>query len=116
MNTTIIKESEWCRGQKTSALLLHDHTKCCLGFDALRRGFTEEEILEIPTPEGLPHDDRLDGLVYDYSDEYGEHLNDNSTVNDIVRVNDNATLTDDERKTQLIALFLKLDTELVFVP
>ena len=117
LSITIIKESEWCRGNQDSALLLPDGTKCCLGFDVLRRGYTEEDILEVPTPETLTYSEKLVGLVDLFEDDgLGEDTRDTETVNEIVRINDNQKISDDERKEKLVTLFAKLDTELVFVP
>ena len=47
-----VKRSNWFRGEgsERSRLLRGDGKMCCLGFLALSCGFTEEEILQKPTP------------------------------------------------------------------
>lgn len=67
MEKLVIDRSTWLRGEGSdeSALLRSDDgMMCCLGFDALRRGFTVEEITDICTPMQLGK--VVEGLTEEY--------------------------------------------------
>jgi len=119
MTQTTIEESKWYRGKgsKESMLLREDGTMCCLGFDALRRGFSEKEILCIGSPSRLPgsaDNPKLQGLTNE--DPVFRVKVNTDIVSEIIQVNDNDSITDEQRKSKLTELFAKLDTEVVFVP
>ena len=120
MTQTIIEESKWYRGKgsKESMLLRQDGTMCCLGFDALRRGFSEKEILGVGSPSrlsGSVDNPKLRGLTEEDPVFIMAKAN-TDIVSEIIQVNDDDRITDEQRKSKLTELFQRLDTEVVFVP
>jgi hypothetical protein len=63
--------------------------KCCLGFAALQLGYTEEEILDVRGPGGLPRPGNIlcteNGQRTDFSEE-AMSTNDNSLISDQQRM------------------------------
>ena len=57
MQKLVIDRTRWLRGEgpEESALLRPtDNKMCCLGFDALRRGLTSDEIKGVEAPKNYP--------------------------------------------------------------
>lgn len=49
----VIDRNTWMRGEQEARLLAEDGRMCCLGFLALKCGFTEEQIKNVAAPSEL---------------------------------------------------------------
>jgi hypothetical protein len=131
MRQLIIEESKWYRGKggvQSRLLRVEDGKMCCLGFDALACGLKEGNILDAAFPTSVQYSyptskyvaaplptemQWLEGSTDDFADEEGEYKSYEAAIGDI---NDDDTISDDERKERLRPLFAVGGVELVFVP
>lgn len=112
----VIKESEWGRGlgPSESFLLGPGGMKCCLGFDALRRGASETECKLIPMPFG----DRLMQPWFGLMSGWTTLPRFNQSRMDfLAHVNDLESIDDETRKSWIAAAFLAWgNVRVEFVP
>jgi hypothetical protein len=93
----VIDRTIWLRGEggsKSYLLREGDGKMCCLGFDAIEYGFTEEEI------EGFGEPCELEHLPRDYRNSRCG----GAGVTEAININDDPELSDAEREAQLIPL------------
>lgn len=123
IETLVIDRTKWYRGHGSSGSALvrsADHLMCCLGFCALQRGFTKDELLEIGTPGeivsvGRWQEDalwRVRGLVDTY-DEGGIYETD--VCDRLVDVNDDEDLSEPTRERRITELFAEIGVAVTFV-
>lgn len=118
---TIVR-SKWIRGgDPSTALLTSDGKMCCLGFDALACGFTEDQICYKPTPaqmvrflpEGFELPDHYRNRIVGY--DLGTVCN-AFWVEDAIHYNDDSDLDDAEREELVRGALIKLGwDDVVFV-
>ncbi len=111
-----VKRSEWLRGEADAYLLrAKDSKKCCLGFLALAKGFTNEEIYEKGQLEELSVD--IPGYVKKCEYEYEEsvYFDDTSITARAIEINDSTAISDEVREEQLKAIFAEAGDEIEFV-
>jgi hypothetical protein len=119
MRTLTIDRTKWIRGEghDRSALLRPDNRKmCCLGFDAISRGYTEEEILDIKTPHRLPLAElKFPEFCYYRGLGYAYHLTRTDLLDKIMMVNDEQEREEVGRETLLTDLFKEAGIQLEFI-
>ncbi len=110
-----VDRATWWRGKMSESYLLrHDGNKCCIGFCAIQGGATEDMILEryaIGSQAGKPalcDTLRGSGLV-----EPGK--GESPWISEAYDLNDAYGITEDERESQLIALFARQGHEIEFI-
>jgi hypothetical protein len=111
-----IERAKWLRGETDSWLLRpKDQKMCCLGFFCLAAGIERDRIWMKTTPqvlcrdeEQIPHE--LQGLV----DSMGKPTN-SALCTSLIEVNDDNSITDEEREQGIIRLFAKIGHEVTFV-
>jgi hypothetical protein len=115
MEKLIINRKTWLHGDSKNSLLLRDDNKmCCLGFYAIFKGYTEDEILGFAEPAQLDDcGDKFSSLVT-FSD-YDNNYHPNGICYQLMHINDNSNITDKEREIRLISEFKEIDIELEFV-
>jgi hypothetical protein len=109
----IIKRSEWDRGREQEdndpTFLLGPHGKCCLGFEALACGATEEQIRRECSPANVPDVNWPDWLKPFING------NESSGAHSAIQINDDTTITEKERESLLIDLAAENGEVWVFV-
>jgi hypothetical protein len=124
----VIDRSTWLRGkldnwEYDSALLSthYDGKKCCLGFLALKCGFTEEQIADKDMPYDVYEEPKKNKTVWRELIEVGqvEGTEDYDSVpNDIsaalASINDSESLSDKERERRLIKKFKTIGVDVTF--
>jgi hypothetical protein len=116
MRKLIIKESKWYRGLGSGSRLLVplDGRMCCLGFDSLACGATEQQILGVTFPSNLVPTLEKQKWLYICNPSARDM---GSYQSRIAEVNDDRNITESERKNLLSELFREGgNIELVFVP
>lgn len=115
-----VKRSEWYRGKgNTDSRLLHGNgEKCCVGFQALAHGLTEDEIRYCPDLahlNGTPKM-KLSGplAVMVRLNTWNENYN-SCLAGEIYEVNDDQRITDELREQKLKVLFAKVGDEVEFM-
>ena len=111
----VIDRGRWLRGEGPKDSFLkrqRDGKMCCLGFEALRRGYTEEDIMGASGPwadivgwEGLL-EKNLGRLTTPFPTQ---------TCQQMMLVNDDRYLPEEQREQQLKELFLKVGVQVEFV-
>lgn len=108
----VIDRLTWLRGgPMCESKLLDRHGKmCCLGFYAIAKGATPDQIREVTSPMALAHGGVVltDLLVGDY---YHNTL----TCNDLMRANDNCVDNEAERERSLTELFKRINVNVTFI-
>lgn len=132
MDKFTIDRSEWLNGrtlkanspdhyneESFSCLLAKSGAKCCLGFYSLALGYSEEEILEMPTPVGIYYAKNsskyLGWEVKSNLHPYGEDYFPTPLTRRLIEVNDNKLLSDQKREELIAALFLQQGITVEFV-
>jgi hypothetical protein len=126
MKTIIIDRNLWSRGaHDRNALLITEEmaeewedsetpliegTMCCLGFVCLALGATEKQI----RGKDFPADTKLHLKGLSETDSNGD-LRDTQFSKDAANINDDATIDDEERETQLCALAIENGFKFKFV-
>lgn len=126
MRQLVISESKWYRGKGDIASRLcriSDGMMCCLGFEAIANGLKPENIMNISfpsdigsnrdEPEGYIPAALPDSMKWLLEDPTADHQSFERTIGG---VNDDISISDDERKATLRPLFAHGNVELVFVP
>ncbi len=112
-----VKRSEWYRGfgGSNSHLFLpeddrdDDKCRCCLGFFANACGLPDKDIEYVATPEEVPDD-----VIVPEIDEWNT-LFKNDRHQEMMKVNDDTSLSDKAREVELTKLFNEAGHEIVFV-
>lgn len=120
MDKLVIDRKKWYRGKGSteSRLLREDGQMCCLGFDMLRRGFTEDQILDAGTPEEVDGlEGEIDGLVFlqESDDDGTNYYSPTETNEELVTVNDDEGVDEADRERAIKNLFASIDVEVEFV-
>lgn len=112
----IIDREKWYRGKGPdgSRLLRTDGCRCCLGFDLQRRGFTDEQLLDVGVPEAVETDAPIDGLTFAFEDER-DGFGPTGTNELLVEFNDNPDLSESERELRITSAFAEIGVEVEFV-
>lgn len=97
-------------GEGTTQLLNEQGFMCCLGFECLRLGLTEENILQIGEPQ------EVDEAYYDNIDYMltGARFQ-KDWVTEAIEVNDNPELTLDQKEALIESIFGKEGIEVKFI-
>lgn len=124
---TIVDRRKWLRGiyadgGQKSFLLNNQGMMCCLGFRAKVRGLKDEDIRELGEPSSLynvgniePDQIEKDSWLV-FKDEDIEGLFCSSTeAAYAMRINDDESLTDEEREKEIIEIFNHNGEEIEFV-
>lgn len=130
----IIDRNRWARGvSEYAALLRPDNGKmCCLGFECLRRGFTEKEILDRGMPSDLENTSKTGPLTIDISEYECAYSRDSdfttkaAIINDLVidtpvgnnfiNIPHSFTLSSESEREELLRKeFLTIGVELQFI-
>lgn len=121
MEKLIIDRTKWrtgscgetATGKGDTALLNKEGFMCCLGFECLRRGFTEDEISGQPEPETMIFDDRFE------KDRFGDMVNDSghnkSWVDQAISINDDILTTLKEKEEKIQKIFAGQGIEVEFI-
>jgi len=114
-----VKRSEWYRGCAIqSALFVEeakrvkdepDRKRCCLGFFANACGLSDNQICDCQGPFNIPED-----VSANFASPHWHKLS-SKLSGDMMTVNDDETLSDEEREERLIVLFNRAKHEIVFV-
>jgi hypothetical protein len=112
MKILTIKKSQWYRGQGGHSSYLRravDGKMCCLGFDAIACGLSEEMITQV----GYPGD-----AAMNYGDELPEEYRKNrllsnpseltELVSEAIRINDDEYMPDEERIEMLTPILKEI--------
>lgn len=51
--TLVLDPKRWRRGAGWGSLLGFDNKMCCLGFECIRRGLSESDIIDVDLPSGV---------------------------------------------------------------
>lgn len=131
MKTLIIDRNKWLRGESANSYLLRedDGKMCCLGFESLRRGLSEEEITNVEAPQGVGHPEVFDGdLIYMPSNGTTrfpgqphptqvcqELMMVNDEELDIEEMNISESEFEEERESKITELFKQIDIAVEFI-
>lgn len=122
-----VSRKRWYRGKgsKSSRLLRHDGTMCCLGFRCLAAGCTEDEIVGATLPHKIPLKEYTNGSMRSFiSEKKMEGLVEIGESNWrvptakcelIASHNDDEYEIDADREAKLRELFASIGDEVVFV-
>ena len=118
----VIERKKWRRGAgedngcekrglgKGPVTLLNDKGyMCCLGFDARAWGFTPKQIRGLGRPDDIP----VDETPEDYAKTHTRTI---WLVDKAIEINDDSTLTEEQREEKLIPILKKLSgyTKVIF--
>lgn len=121
MEKLIIDRTKWrtgsagetATGKGDTALLNEEGFMCCLGFECLRRGFTEDEISGQPEPETMIFNEGFK------KDRFGDMVNDSgynkSWVDEAISINDDILSTRDEKEEKIQKIFAGQGIEVEFI-
>lgn len=114
----VIDCSRWIRGRKggESKLLNENGNMCCLGFECLARGLTENDIRDRTRPCRVSNDinKKIPHMTFENFDlQY--NYEDNDLIKKIMRVNDDGTISDSKRIGRLCRLFAKRGIKVGFI-
>lgn len=121
MEKLIIDRTKWrtgsygetATGKGDTALLNKEGFMCCLGFECLRRGLNEDEILGQPEPETMIFDDRFE------KDRFGDMVNDSghnrSWVDQAISINDDMLTSLKEKEEKIQKIFAGQCIEVEFI-
>lgn len=119
MEKLIIDRKKWRTGgdscYKTGSgptLLLNDKGyMCCLGFDALRKGLSKKDILNVGEPEDIFDDENDDIRNEKLNKYYGEGF---SWTTEAIHINDDGETTPLEKEILLTQVFDEQGIKLTF--
>lgn len=123
--TLIIKSSEWARGARydNKGVKIYnplngvDNKRCCLGLDALRCGFTPDQILDVLGPCSLRRSFEENGRTStEKQKEYFDRWNNYYERFTAIDINDSETLTDEMIIDKLRPIFAKFNIEIDWRP
>ena len=114
-----VKRSEWYRGWPLdSALFVEeanrikdepDKKRCCLGFFANACGLYDDQICDRQLPRDVP-----ENVSTNFASQDWNNLK-SMLIADMINVNDDESLSDEDREEELIVLFSRVGHEIVFV-
>ena len=113
LKTLTISESRWLRGIGDEDSYLKSPTEdklCCLGFCALAAGYPINEITSIRQPADLdPPQKIIEAFPFLLKERmhFGNYKAwiDSDVTNSLMEINDDETISDDERKEKLTQVF-----------
>lgn len=79
---------------------------CCLGFLCLARGFTDEDIRNLPMPDRIKVDGFIPGLTHACADFIGG-IGNTPFAEEAAKINDSRFYSDEQREEALIGLFTR---------
>jgi hypothetical protein len=124
----VVKRKTWYRGKgsENSCLLNDANQRCCLGFYAGICGLPNKIIRGIAEPDNVIEllqdgqvEDKDGNTVHSNLDivwktKLVRGISNSPTCNKLMAVNDSKNITDEERETELIAIFKKLGIKVKF--
>jgi hypothetical protein len=101
-----IDRKTWLRGEGAdrSWLLRQDGKMCCLGQMAIQAGFTSAQINGVRSPKDL-----------NWKQMEGDYTGNGNTVNKLMGVNDDSTITNKDREKMIIKLAARKRIKVKFV-
>lgn len=117
----IIDRTTWLRAepQQSSLKRKSDGKKCCIGFDAIRRGYTEAEIEGIGSPAGLNHaSERFSDLVAPrnrFNDEVGHLTRAKDLCFNLMKANDDGATSDAAKEERITKLYATIGVIVQFI-
>lgn len=115
MKKLTIELATWDRGNKATSLLNHQTgKKCCLGFFCLQAGMAEHMIVGYARPEramGIWKDTIAAGKIFKNL----ELMRQEDFVSWAIFINDNSTISDQERQIQLKKFFAAQGVEVEYI-
>lgn len=122
MRELVIDRATWFRGRgpAQSRLLTDQGKRCCLGFECQALGYKDEQLIDVPSPgilcsyehpEAVP--DHMQWLA-DFNKD--QDIFENSiTCLDLIAINDNPSISDPERESQISEIFANNGVEVKFI-
>lgn len=110
-NVLVIYRHKWLRGTEESVLLDPcTGMMCCLGFDSIRCGLNPSDINErdCPNDVSIHNRNKLPHLIND-------HGCNSIFASDAMEINDDITISDEDREDKLKKLFQTVDITVRFV-
>jgi hypothetical protein len=105
-----IKRSEWLRGEGPTASYLQresDGKRCCLGFYAIACGYSEADIINIPTPWRLQSETEQQSIP--------SRANHTLAFHALMEKNDDTCTDDAEKERFIIEEFSRIGITVTFV-
>jgi len=111
MKTLIIDRKKWRRGHPGSTYLLSPDGMCCLGFDCINEGFSEEAIKGMSVPVELAV--KIKGITK----EYNGRLKRTKICTLLMETNDRVKclISEEKREKKTTSLFKKIGREVKFI-
>ena len=111
-----VSRRRWLRGNENGRLLDKSGKMCCLGFGARQCGVKAKALLNVGMPGTIADPDCTQALC-DSPLLTGDSSKWDSVLSEAASgINDDPTITDRQRETQLRALFREHGHQIVFVP
>lgn len=107
MFKTVVKRSEWLRGNYDGRLLNNEGLKCCLGFRCEQAGIALENLRGKELPFEVKGKSRLPWWL--------RSVNLEGKANQAAITNDANYLTDEEREAEITEIFKNQGEEIEFV-
>lgn len=111
----VVKKSQWLRGESSSkSYLLRqlDNKMCCLGFASLACKIDQSDISGIRIPTSVASHSKYPKSFFANFDE--DEFEESNCIGEIMEINDDPSLGDEERMSQLTKKFSKIGIEIVF--
>ena len=127
MEKLVIDRKKWLRGQGAGTLLVTEDWRdarepdifpvgnmCCLGFECLRHGVSEDELGGETFPKNLSKRERVKLPAWlGQIDTNGDHIDETVVV--LARVNDATDLSEGARELEITRLFATQGVEVEFI-
>ena len=120
MEKLTINRKEWLRGEGDIASVLCrslDNKKCCLGIALISGGVPEEYLIDMASPVDIRPLDMPDiyyWLLEEEEEEIDTLINSSDTCR-LMDINDDVTISDNEREALIIGIFAMHDIDVNFV-
>lgn len=113
----VIDRTRWLRGEGRGSRLLRqeDNKMCCLGFLGQHCGVSDAEMLERAAPWQAKPEKFPSWLTIKLDPEEDSVLDASKACYDIMRTNDNTSLSDLTREATLVEMFANHDIQVEFV-
>lgn len=110
----VVKKSKWLRGEganKSYLLRQLDNKMCCLGFASLACKIDQNDFYGIRIPTSVSSHSKYPKSFFNFNEDEFEESN---CIGEIMEINDDPSLGDEERISQLTKKFNELNIEIVF--
>jgi len=118
MEKLTINRKEWLRGEGDIASALYrslDNKKCCLGIALISGGIPEEFLIDLCSPVDIRPLDIPDTYYWFLEEEEIDTLINSSDTCRLMDINDDTTISDNEREALIIEIFAMHDIDVNFV-